>query len=539
MNQRRLSASVMGIRQLNRLEEIKDSTNYPYCWEVWNRDDDTFDKYHHDWFWQCEQELKDAVELLDTFCSVLATGNGDTYAATLDTNGSVVLIVAKNGHPTQDDMEYVQNLCDELKSAWNTLERLLTIIIPRCKSRINRCIAELHDIVESVLSDNYVEKLLLDYKPREKKSEFPCFRFYREIKYKDASDEDLPPIPDIIRQLFRDIFDWTSSPASEENPAKFIELGVAVGSLLESRFLDWLQDETIFDSLLASLEDINVYCGRIKTLKYHFWRCHPELRWAVSTRDEEGQAIRLPRQYMGIFEQCAPAESSRESIEQQLLTRFPGFPEQWSATCQNAIIPQLHPEIRLILEFIPQHIMSTSHPIGSSEPVCRYCRIWIEGFNCPCSSTWRGMRYAKELPVDWALPSLYLQHPWVVSAENNVVSDIKCTLEDRLQRLEGPDMSPDDSGPGIDAMRSESPEMSSDEMCSGIAAMELVSCLIPPERISFTCRKCSNPHTYVGATLIPVAFDIEEFGPRTVVVCIPLLLYKFAVRNQSITPRLK
>lgn len=123
---------------------------------------------------------------------------------------SQLCTLAKNGHATsQEDVDVQRLSYDELQRASDSMEAILVTLIPRCRSRINRCIEELHDCVKRLLLDGYADKLLPNDLPSDFKTEFS----YCAIRY-------------------------------EEDPAKFKELGKIVASPLESRFLRIDSDAT-------------------------------------------------------------------------------------------------------------------------------------------------------------------------------------------------------------------------------------------------------------------------------------------------------
>jgi len=142
-------------------------------------------------------DTKREIRLLETITVALTTGRPwDVYASAFDKRSHLVLVLAKNGLVTPDDVVAAETFITLLSTA-TTAQTLYPFLFGRCKSNIEKRINNVRDTIEAFLAS--IDDMLAGYQPLSLKEELPSFHALQDALCDTGA---LPPTAQVIRDLF-------------------------------------------------------------------------------------------------------------------------------------------------------------------------------------------------------------------------------------------------------------------------------------------------------------------------------------------------
>ena len=99
------------------------------------------------------------LRVLDVVALLFVTGRGDAYAVTFNDRH---LLIAKNGRPTSEDMQYATTPLDSLLRR-DAHETIYPIVIQRCAADINKRIQSFHASLQRTMEQAELPSILADY----------------------------------------------------------------------------------------------------------------------------------------------------------------------------------------------------------------------------------------------------------------------------------------------------------------------------------------------------------------------------------------
>ncbi|KAI0340013.1 hypothetical protein BDW22DRAFT_431129 [Trametopsis cervina] len=409
------------------------------------------------------KHAQNELRLLDTLVALLATENpADVYAAALDRNNKVELVLAKNGQPTPADISYATKLLSTLANpATKQWDHIFPFLVARGCANINKRISALHSsISDPKLRDDLMEALK-SYVPGSLNDEFPMRRskLFRSVGFVEDHTADghflAGKYPVILQRLLEDVGQLTSTLI---NPAKpdarhysRLTYGIEVLSFAKVfKTLTETENPTLrertarLERLRRRLKKVEQYSMGVNGLILRFQRISSSgagvaHRWITSAFVGAAEGvITLDDDVYAVIQGALSHELSPDDVS-KLDQRFPSLVASW--TQHTTVHASLHAEVRILLHFAPQNEVfgTILRPIGVSKRSCLCCTIWMDEYNSSFETSWMTSGSHRKPCASWALPGRACSE--CIGDENRskinqaVVHGVLTRLQDQLSWL--------------------------------------------------------------------------------------------------------
>ena len=395
-------------------------------------------------------DINHDIHFLDTLAIALTTGEpGDVFTAALDKNKHVQLVLAKNGHPTSEDVAAANKLISLLESPTITdVYDLFPFLYRRCGTNINKQIHSLHMSIQNTELHNDFRLALQTYVPlSDIHAEFPGAETILEM-YGDA----IPPFTIVLEDLVEMITNETVHGLDADNVSSsestYAYLVILADALACSRFLKMLVNDSNFvnkdrkervEKLKRRLGKVCQYLTSITYLIPKAKRMFPiPHRWVMDTFPGTGE---------GDFDLCDNAyDAVSRGLDQLSLSpdtldkldkHFPFIVSNWAK--HKTVHACVHAEIRIILHLGISPNDHSIHPIGVGKCSCLCCVLWIESHNRIFGTRWMTNRSHSKPYANWALPGAACPHAIEADGKSSideaVLEDVGIQLVDTLDSL--------------------------------------------------------------------------------------------------------
>ena len=409
-----------------------------------------FQHHNNRWSRDTNRELR----LLDAITVALSTGNpGEAFAATFDKREKMELVLAKNGHPTPDDIAAAEELISLIGSpAVSDAMDLFPFLMHRGGANLNKRIHNLHTSIQDGELCNDFTLALKAYKPADITTEFPHARKILGQRYGDA----VPPFVTVWGNFVEEITQITSQGLNAEDVStsavKFGRIFHVADALSRSRFLKTLVERRKLGSaekLKRRLDKVCQITIGISHLVKNSKRLSPIThRWVMDTFSGTEECV---------FELCNNPNDAisrmlypplSPDIVDRLDKKFPSILSNWQK--QKTVHTCIHAELRVILHLgLPLEIGRSVRPIGLSKRCCLCCSIWIEKHNGKFRTDWMTSRFRGKPQANWALPGAACSYDGMGSVDKTVLQCVLMRLRDALDwnfpRISSEDESGDES----------------------------------------------------------------------------------------------
>ena len=376
------------------------------------------------------------MRLLDTITVALSTGNpGEVFAAAFDKRKKVELVLAKNGHPTPDDIAAAEELISLIGSpAVSDAMDLFPFLMHRGGANLNKWIHNLHTSIQDGELCNDFTLALETYEPADITSEFPHAGAILRQRYGDA----VPPFLTVWGNFVEEIAQITAQGLNagdiSTSAVKFRRILRVANALSHSRFLKTLVEVNLWsaEKLKRRLDRVRHITISISHLVKQGKRLFPIThRWVMDTFTGTGERVfDLCNDPYNAISRRLYLPLSPENMD-RLDKKFPSIRSNWQR--HKTVHTCIHAELRVILHLgLPLEIGSPVRPIGLNKRCCICCSLWIEKHNGMFGTSWKTSRFRGKPHANWALPGAACSCDGTGSVDEAVVQAISMRLTNAL-----------------------------------------------------------------------------------------------------------
>jgi hypothetical protein len=388
------------------------------------------------------------VRILNTIAVALTTGNrSDVFAAAFDKRDKMQLVLAKNGHPTLDDIGAANELISLIASP-NVSDAmdLFPFLIRRGGANIDKRIRNVHGSIQELRND--FKLAIAEYKASADITvEFPRAGELLE-NYVDTH-----PFAAVWGDFVEKITDRTAQGLNTEDiffaTTSYAQLFLLADALGRSRFLKTLVEDRNrlnddrkrrAEKLKRRLDKVCQYVSGVSHLIHKAKRLFPiPHRWVIDAVTGTGESTfdLCDNVYDAVSRELDLPSLSPEIVD-KLDKHFPSILSNWER--QRTMHTCIHAEIRVILHLGSQQTAdSRVHPVGVSKRSCFCCTLWIESHNRIFRTQWMTSGSHGKPYANWALPgaacSYAIQADGRSSVDDAVLEAVSIRLTDALDWL--------------------------------------------------------------------------------------------------------